>query len=237
MPPVLSLVTGTMNRPESFERLVRSIAERTRVPWELVVSDASHFQYAKAYGSKYPGQIKVREEVKREGCVKAYNWCFKNCTGEWVIWLNDDAEVMPGYDVAAINYMERHPSIGLGALYYAECHLPYMINSWFKMVYANFGIISRTLGEEIGWMDEVVHMYGNDNSIAFRVLLAGLGIGSVPGSKIWHHSVQDEDRIRNQESRVADARALVNKYQYLLPEMQEVYSRTSNLIGPMILHD
>ena len=50
-------------------------------------------------------------------------------------------------------------------------------------------------GNKIGWMDEIVKMYGNDNSIAFRTLLAGKGIVSIPGARIWHHVILDRWKI------------------------------------------
>lgn len=231
--PVLSLVTGTLNRPNPFNRLVQSIIERTTVPWELVVSDASD----KPYETAYPENVRILPERPRLGCVNGYNKAFAQCKGKWVIYLNDDAEVLPGYDRAAIDFMEEHPEIGLGALYYAERTLPFVVQTYHQMIYANFGILSRALGNKIGWMDRVVRMYGNDNSIAFRVLLEGLGIGTIQGARIWHHSEQDSQRRQNQIGRELDAENLMNKYRPHLPYMLDVFNRTQHLCGPLILNE
>lgn len=233
MDPILSLVTGTLNRPDSFARLAKSIIEWTKVPWELVVSDASD----EPYKEKYPDNVIFLPERPRLGCVKGYNRAFKHCRGKWVIWLNDDAEVMPGYDTAAIDFMEKNPDCGLGALYYANHTMPYFVQTYHEMLYANFGIISRELGEKVGWMDEVVRMYGNDNSITFRVLLEGLGIGSIQGARIWHHPIQDKQRIENESRHAEDAAALMGKYRQFLPYMKEVYNRHLHLVGPLFLHE
>lgn len=227
--PILSLVTGTLNRPESFKRLYKSIADRTPVPWELVVSDASD----EPYQDKYPENVIFIPERPRLGCVKGYNRAFARTRGKWVIYLNDDAEVMPGYAEEAIKFMEEHPSVGLGALYYAEVVMPYRLNEYQRMIYANFGVISRELGNKIGWMDEVVRMYGNDNSVTFRVLLEGKGVVGIPGSRIWHHSVLDHWKVENQNLRIGDATALMDKYRPLLPQMQEVYNRFCHLQSPL----
>jgi hypothetical protein len=144
---------------------------------------------------------------------------------------------MPGYDTAAIDFMEKNPDCGLGALYYANTTLPYFIQTYQEMIYANFGIISRELGEKIGWMDEVVRMYGNDNSVAFRVLLAGYGIGSIPDARIWHHPFQDRYRIENVNGQPADAEKLMGKYRSALPYMKEIYNRYVHLVGPLVLNE
>lgn len=231
MEPILSLVTGTLNRRDSFNRLVVSIIERTPIPWELIVSDASD----EPYPDKYPSNVIIIPERPRLGCVKGYNRAFARARGKWVIWLNDDAEVMPGYAQASIEYMEAHPEIGLGALYYCENSLPYLINEYKEMIYPNFGIISKEFGDKISWMDEILTMYGNDNSIAFRTLLAGKGIGSIPGARIWHHVILDRWKMENQQNRSPDARALCDKYMPFLGQMKHVYDLTKHLVGPMRL--
>lgn len=232
--PTLSLVTGTFNRRESFNRLVRSILERTKATWELVVSDCSDAPYP----DTYPSNVRIIPERPRLGCVKGYNKAFREARGKFVINLNDDAEVMPGYDVAAIEFMEKHPEIGCGCLYYAETKLPYMVNVWIGNIpYPNFGIFHREFLIDIGGMDEEITMYGNDNSLAFRTLLAGKGIGTIPGARIWHHRVHDIHKIENQKHRKPDAEILSRKYRPLLFQMLQVYNKTKHLVGPMVIHD
>lgn len=219
MTPVLSLVTGTLNRPESFKRLVDSIVANTSVPWELVVSDASDVPYPYAWTE----QVRIFPEQPRLGCVKGYNRAFKETQGTWVIYLNDDAEVMPGYDETSIRFMEQHPEIGLGALHYSEDGGPYHANSAWGCIYGNFGILRRTLGQHIGWFDEDLIMYGNDNSLTFRVLLSGYGVTDIPEARILHHSVKDQTRIENQQHRREDNKTLSRKYMPLREQWLRVY--------------
>lgn len=229
MNPVLSLVTGTRNRPDEFRRLVHSIQERTSVSWELIVGDASDDPITESY----PHVIMLPENP-RLGCTKGYNRAFKETRGKWVIWLNDDAEVQPGYAEAAIRFMETHPQIGLGALYYSDTltREGYHVNTCcYGMVYANFGILSRELGEQVGWFDEILPMYGNDNSLAFRVLLAGKGIAGIPDARIIHHSEDDLCRRQNNNNREQDSYTLKNKYGPHLKQMREVYDAALNLVN------
>jgi GT2 family glycosyltransferase len=218
---VLSLVTGLRNRPAEFQRLLRSIRECTPMPWELVVSDASDTPMDE---SSLSSNVRIIREVPRLGCTRGYNVAFKQTQGEWVIWLNDDCEVLPGYAEIAIRFMETHPHIGLGALYYDDPHNGFHVNTCgYQMLYANFGILSRELGNHVGWFDEDLVMYGCDNSLAYRVLLAGKGIAAISGAHIHHHASDDAERLANQNGRDREAWLLRTKYGPYLDEMRATY--------------
>lgn len=204
----LSLVTGTKNRPESFARLVASVVRHTDVPWELIAIDGSDTPVT----CDVP-QVRIFPEAPRGcGCVKAFNLGFTQTRGEWVIYLNDDAEVCEGYASAAIAFMEAHPMIGLGCLHYSEGDKPFHVNDAWGVLYANFGIIRKSLGRQVGWFDDDLRMYGNDNSLTLRVLMAGHGVADIPEARIIHHSVKDSLREENQKSRRRDNEILSYKY-------------------------
>lgn len=222
--PVLSLVTGTRNRETDFRRLVRSIEQNTTVDWELIVSDASDYPINE---TGLPWNVLTVPERPRLGHTKGFNRAFSIAAGEWVIYLNDDCEVLPGYADAAISFMQAHPEIGLGALSYSNKGGPFKVNSnsFDGMTYANFGIIRRTLGNSIGWFDDVVEMYGADNTLGFRVLLAGFGIAEIQNARILHHESQNAER-HNLAFRMQQGEALKAKYLPYLAQMRETYERT-----------
>lgn len=217
MPPVISIVTGTKGRPDSFRRMLESICKHTTTDWELVIADANEKSYVEA-----DPRIKVVSDFPPGGCSLGYNRAFHATTGKWVAWLNDDSEVLPGWDTAGIDFMESHPEVGLGAYYWRDTNGPniFRVNTYYGMPYANFGILSRELGEKIGWFDAVAaSMYGNDNSLTFRVLLAGMGVACVPGGRLLHHC----DRIErmNEPSVIrAQGEKLIVAYKDRLPQMQ-----------------
>ncbi|HTK88439.1 MAG TPA: glycosyltransferase [Nitrospiraceae bacterium] len=227
----LSLVTGTRNRPTDFKRLLDSIDSYTPVSWELVVGDASD----EPLECGHPN-VRILPERPRLGCVKGYNRAFKACLGEWVLYLNDDAEVCRDYATAAIAFMEAHPQIGLGALHYSHLGDPFHVNSAWGAIYANFGIIRRTLGNYVSWFDEDLEMYGNDNSLTFRVLLAGYGVADIPSARLLHHCTDDVHREENQRSRRRDNEILRKKYWHLrdvwLKTFQRHYVKTATVSWP-----
>lgn len=189
--------------------------------------DASPTPYAGAV----PDNVQLIHESPRMGMVKGYNHAFKLCRGEFVLWLNDDAEVLPGYDSAGVNLLRTYPEVGMGAYYYKEGPR-FHVNMLYRMIFANFGIIRNWLGNQIGWFDDELTMYGSDNSITFKVLLAGFGVVTVPGPNIIHHSEQDDMRRENEPLRKTDGDKLNARYSSRAKEMQEVYNRFRHLIGP-----
>lgn len=232
MNPVLSIITGTRNRPLDFRRLVDSIDRQTPMSWELVASDASDNPIENepvATDETWP-KIRIIPERPRVNCTYGYNRAFREARGTWVLWVNDDVEVLPGYAENAIRFMESHPEIGLGALYYADAGTreTFHVNTCgLGMLYANFGILRRSLGNQVGWMDADFTMYGNDNSLTYRVLMAGKGVAGIPEARLFHHSTRDQHRVENNDDgyRQAQADLLKAKYQPHLAEMRAAYER------------
>lgn len=221
----LSIVTGTRNREHSFNRLLHSVLRHTDVPFELIASDASDTPIDQ---SGFPDNVIIIPERPRKGCTAGYNVAFRSAIGKWVLWLNDDCEVLPGFASTAIDYMQRNEFVGLGAFAYSDPnHVGFKINQcFFGMDYANFGIISRELGNEVGWFDEEIVMYGNDNSLAYRVLMHGKCIGRILDARVAHHSEKDSHRIENNDHafRTAQGNRLRAKYEPYLERMRAVQS-------------
>lgn len=207
MTPLLSLVTGKVERDASFQRLVDSIVRHTTLDWEFIVADAS----AVPYVATLPN-ITVIHEKPRLTHSRGYNVAFRRAKGRYILWLNDDAEVCPQYDVESVGFMESHPRIGLGALHYSENGEPFRVNSAWGVPYANFGIFRKEIGEKVHYFDEEIDMYGADNSLALRILLQDYGIADIPTAKILHHSSKDQIRADNQLGKKRDNHTLQEKY-------------------------
>src|SRR6185436_1909043 len=170
---LLSIVTGTVDRRHSIQKFVDSVREHTTVDYELLIIDAGN----RPLQISLPPQARIIPERPRKTYVAGYNAAFAECRGEFVCWMNDDAEVTQGWDVAAIEFMRAHPEVGLGCLPFSDpAWSGFKVCEMWGLPYANFGIIRREIGNEIGWFDSDLTMYGSDNAISFKVLLAGHGL-------------------------------------------------------------
>lgn len=224
----LSLVTGTMDRHASLNRLIESIKKHTTVSWELIVADASELPL-------YINHPRIRRLVEkpRMGHTRGYNRAFTHCTGKWVLWLNDDAEVLPGYDTAAISFMRDNPTCGMGALSYSELRVdgvwgPYHTNKYRDLPFANFGILLNDYGKKLGWFDPRFTMYGADNSLAFKVFMDGRSVLPIPGKHILHYSPKDKQREDNQKYR-REAQIGFAYYNQYLQRMYETYFQLTGI--------
>lgn len=231
--PTISLVTGTWNRPDAFRRLVKAVFDRARVPTEIVVADCSEKPVA---SSDFPGlPISVIHDWPKTSMVRGYNRCFARARGDWVVWANDDAEPLPGWDEAALVFMQGHPEVGMGAVYYSQNGGPFHVNEYQGHVYANFGFLKRKLGDSLGWYDIDLRMYGSDNSLTLKVLLAGLGVVGIPGAYWLHHSVQDQQRMANEKLQSVDATILHENYKDRFAAARAVFEKYRHLQKDMCL--
>jgi GT2 family glycosyltransferase len=230
--PLLSFVLGTRNRWTDVRRLLDSIEDTVddELNYEVVISDASDLAIEEQPIATVQmwNRLQIIRESPPLGCTKGYNVAFRRARGRYCLWLNDDCILEPHCAIRSIRFMETSPTIGLGAIAYAEPGKPhYHVNSYMGMLYANFGIISRALGEEVDWFDDEFPMYGCDNSLTFRVLMRDRGVARVPNATIFHYATYDTHRIQNNDDdrRRADVDRLVEKYAPHLDAMRATYQR------------
>lgn len=236
--PTLSYVVGTLDRPEGYARLLRSLVETTPFPWELVVRDGSESGYAgPGHRPNALGEVVAVRTYPPDSLVSGYNRAFARARAPWVLWLNDDAEVMPGTAQTAVAFMERHPEIGMGAIYYQEGPGTVLrVNEYKRCLYGNFGILPRALGTVVGWFGTELESYGCDNRLSFEVLLTGNGIAAVPGTWIIHHVDTNPRKERDsREHRGGASDWLERTYADRLDRIRTVHDRYRHLGGPNVL--
>ena len=233
--PLLSIVVGTRNRPKIFDRFLASVINTATVPTELVVGDATQEdRYAKDdFFGEGLGVVRVLHESPPLGMLRGYNRCFRECLGSWVVWFNEDCELLPGWDVAAISYMTAHPEVGLGAVYFKDRREDGSYEDKFRVYeypifvpHANFGVLRREFGNEIGWFDERLGWgYGSDSALGLTVIEHGKAVARIPGCKCIHHRAWDAEMFANHEThRLADLAKFKELWQpkYHLLRMQHL---------------
>ncbi len=248
------IATGTRNRKAGLARLLRSIVAHTTdaLDWRIYIADASD-----------AGQVTQPDDVVlgsdlclrlRHTCVLVREWprlgfgpglnaligaaCThlgkKGWEPEFVVWLNDDATVEPGWLEAAVATLERWPQAGMAALPYLTPHAPdgWHVNAWPRpnLLYANFGILRVPFFHAIGGFDLRVKLYGGDNALAFRVLGAGQAIVPVPHRCIVHHFAEDAARAGNAAITRADWSAVQPEYFSGLHEYEAVQHRLPSAV-------
>lgn len=197
----VSIIFGTVDRKDSVRRLVETIETHSApVKYEIIVIDSGKDQSNFEYLSKKKNVIFYYDPVK-EGFVKAYNKAAALATGQFIVWLNDDCAVTPGWLTMAIAYMNMHPEVGIGGIQFLDFvgtpkqNGPVQQTALGKYA-ANFGIVKRSIWEALDGFDESFHSYGGETDFCFKVLNMGLKVVPIPNVCINHFRVQDEHRIK-----------------------------------------
>lgn len=252
---ILSIVTGTRNRPKSWARFLASAKAAATVETEIIVVDASDgnciLERYTDEETKDGFRVRVVDEMKRLGPIIGYNEGYRKATGEYVCWLNDDCELVHGWDKTAIDFMEANPACGMGVIYFKDhqgslgkgdadgdphAFGPRYVNQViFGIVYANFGIMRREVGESVGWHSEDIGVfYGGDTDFAFKMIAAGHQVLPIPECRVIHWRQKDDERQNTAEQYGyrEDRKKFDAKWVHQIGQLKAMQKPWAHLVGP-----
>jgi glycosyltransferase involved in cell wall biosynthesis len=112
----VSAVISTFERPDACERAVRSVLAQEPAPLEvLVCDDGSRDETPERFG-RDPRVRYVRVEPNRGTPAPARNAGVAEAKGEWVAFLDDDDEWLPGKLKAQLEHTDRADVIATNAV-------------------------------------------------------------------------------------------------------------------------
>lgn len=209
--PIVSIVVPTFNRLERLRRCINKTRQNVGVARELIVVDGGSTDGTREWLREQTG-LRIILEPEREGAVRAFNKGFRAAEGHYVMWLNDDAYPLPGSVEAAITMLERPElsRLGMVAFYhnwhstrnvldrvehegrsYELCHVR-------GYPYANFGILRRTLLEQVGFADERFYFFGFDPDLSLKLQIEhGLEVIGCRRALIRHDEHHDERKTND----------------------------------------
>lgn len=226
----VSIVVPTFNRLSRLTTCIDKIRANVSMPYELIVVDGGSTDGTRNFLAGQ-GDLHVILEDDREGAVKAFNKGFRAATGEFVMWLNDDAYPLPGSVEAAAILLKRSAckDVGLVAFYHdwdrtrnvldtvERGGRKYSIYNIRGYPYANFGLLRRSLLEQIGYADERFYFFGFDPDLSLKVQLeAGLKVVGCRDALIHHEEHHDDRKIEDLTVGKSDNEKLFAKWD--LPE-------------------
>lgn len=223
--PVLSITTGTRNRPASIERFARSVLQHTTVPFELLVAEASDRE---PFWSCDDARVRVFREDPPLGPVRGSNFLFRQARGAWICFLNDDLEVRPGWGEAVLASIARCPKADLLCIPVLERgdEVPRIL-LYHGLPYACMGVVRKSAGDALGWYDEGYRFYATDPDLALRMIAAGRWIAPVRGTCVVHDRIADEERASHAAALERDNARLLELWEPRLGALHRRYRRTS----------
>jgi GT2 family glycosyltransferase len=206
--PTVSIIIPTCNRQPLLIRCLASLRGTVRSPHETIVVDGKSGDGTREWLASQDDVLVVLEPAA-EGVTKAVNRGFRLARGTYVMWLNDDAELLPDAVSEAIALIERPDmhDVGMVGFYHTmqqernrldEVDLDGRCYGFFNVrgyPYANFGLIRRELLERLGYADESYVSFGWDPDLSLKVQLeARLKVVGCRRALIRHEEHDDDRR-------------------------------------------
>lgn len=197
----LSIVVGTLNRLSYLQKCIASINQSCGdMEHEIIVVDGGSQDGTFQWLRLHPEIITI-EQGAAYGAVYAFNAGFDAAEGDYVAALNDDCVVKGDTLKLACDYLDSHAQCGQVAIPWHDIgdrdlrvmHVFIGIQR-LDVIYANFGVTRRWLGDKVQWWGTYMDHYGGDSELSFMIWHAGYTVDELRGGQIDHFRVQDETR-------------------------------------------
>ena len=212
--PKFSIVIPVYNQIHYTYACLLSILENTKdVTYEIIIADDVSTDATKEL-SMYAENLVICRNKTNQGFLRNCNQAAKAARGKYVMFLNNDTQVTPGWLSSLVNLIESDPTIGMvgSKLVYPDGRLQEAGGIiWSDGSGWNYGrlddpekpeynyvkdvdyisgaaiLLSTDLWKQIGGFDELfAPAYCEDSDLAFEVRKAGYRVVYQPLSKVIH---------------------------------------------------
>lgn len=198
----LSIVLGTLNRLPHLQKCIASARSSCGgLDHEIIVVDGGSVDGTLRWLRERRNEIITIEQGAAYGAVYAYNAGFAAAEGEYVAALNDDCIVVGDTLARACQYLDDTAQCGQVAIPWHDkgdkdarvMHVS-LGRQMLDVIYANFGVTRRWLGDKMGWWGNYLEHYGGDCELSFMIWHSGYTVDELVGGMIEHSRVQDNTR-------------------------------------------
>ncbi len=190
---VLSVVVGTLNRPDRLRECIESILSNTSIPVKIYVTDAgSTFDTIDYLRGIESDEIVVMLHTKKLGQAKAYNEIFSILDSPYVCWLSDDNVIVDHGLQKAVRILDGNPHIGMVGLKVRDVQGPFSTAPYIGgmsetgILNVNQGVLRTEILQRLGGFSEEFMDYGIDPDLTARVLYSGHDIVYTKDVAILH---------------------------------------------------
>lgn len=111
--PLVSIITPSFNQARFLETTIQSVLGQDYPRFEYIIVDGGSTDGSLEIIKKYSDRLAAWISEPDRGQTDAINKGFKVAKGEILAWLNSDDTYNPGAISSAVDYLNRHPEIGL----------------------------------------------------------------------------------------------------------------------------
>ncbi|MFA6125924.1 MAG: glycosyltransferase family 2 protein [Bacteroidales bacterium] len=214
--PLVSIISINYNQSAVTCELLESLRKVTYPNYETIIIDnASPTESPDRIGTLFP-ECKLIKSDKNLGFAGGNNLGIKHSKGEYLLFLNNDTEVDPGFIEPLVNKLKSDPGIGMVSpkirFYYAPDTIQYAGYTPFNRItlrqhligfhekdagqydqaHETFSIhgaammVPRSVVRQVGMMTEMFFLYYEEHDWSERIKRAGYRVFYVPESLVLH---------------------------------------------------
>lgn len=215
--PLVSIILLNLNGRLVLKDCLDSLGKIKYPRWELILVDNGSTDGSETLPQDYKslaGRYKLIKNKTNLGFAVANNQGYKLSKGDYVLLLNNDTKVTPGFLTFLVERMENDDSLGVvqPKIYSMRKHgyldnagsFPTRIGFFYhwgflekdrrefereREIFAAKGacmLIRKSVIEEVGLFDPEFFSYFEETDFCWRVLLAGYKVLFYPKAKIYH---------------------------------------------------
>ncbi len=235
----VSVIIPTHNRPEQLRRAVRSVLNQTYTAVEIIVADDASTKDVEAVVKELGDEriSYVRQETNK-GAPAARNMGFRQSRGEYVLFLDDDDELLPEQIERLVQFSleqkDKPGMVGCGFYYkvegaekkYHPTIPPHDDNMYRLLLRSNIFImhsllIRRECIEQAGYFDEAL-VACQDWDLWIRIARE-YTIAVLP-EILARHTVHGEQMTSNLERKITAREQILDKYKETLEKHPGILS-------------
>jgi GT2 family glycosyltransferase len=214
VPPRVTVVIPNWNGERFLGLCLGSLREQSFRDFETIMVDNGSVDGSRGFVEEHFPEVKVVLLGENRGIAAAFNAGIEASGTEYVVLLNNDTELDPGWLEALVRAAEDRPESGLFASRLVDFYdrsvldgagdamrlsgLPYRLGHgerdrgrFDKPGYvfgacAAAALYRREMLDEVGLFDEDFGSYCEDGDLSFRAQLAGYRCFYVPGAVVYH---------------------------------------------------
>jgi GT2 family glycosyltransferase len=214
VPPRVTVVIPNWDGRRFLNLCLGSLRDQSLGGFETIVVDNGSTDGSRAFVEEHFPEVNVLPLGENRGIAAAFNAGIEASRAEYVVLLNNDTELDPGWLAALVRAADDHPEAGLFASKLVDFHdrgvldgagdamrlsgLPYRLghgerdSGRFARAGYVFGacaaaaLYRRDMLDEVGLFDEDFVSYCEDGDLSFRAQLAGYRCFYVPGAVVYH---------------------------------------------------
>ena len=214
MPPRVTVVIPNWDGRRFLNLCLGSLRDQSLGGFETIVVDNGSTDGSRAFVEEHFPEVNVLPLGENRGIAAAFNAGIEASRAEYVVLLNNDTELDPGWLEALVDAADHHPEAGLFASRLVDFHdrrvldgagdamrlsgLPYRLGHgerergrFYSPGYvfgacAAAALYRRDMLDEVGLFDEDFVSYCEDGDLSFRAQLAGYRCFYAPGAVVYH---------------------------------------------------